>query len=224
MGVAFDLDETLLDRKGSLDVYARQLYSEMAPGDLPLDRFLEAFQRLDADGKTPRDTFFALLASELLTGRSPRDLGRHFEANAWQSPRLFAGVSDMLRQLRGQGVRLGIITNGSEVSQLAKIHNSGLSELVHSFVVSGSFGARKPHRSIFDHMAVELGIDPGESWFVGDDPYADVWGSKQCGYRAVWVERSAWPTELTPCYDARIDSVLETLDIVVPSNNRWSGP
>ena len=224
-GVVFDLDETLLDRRGTLDAYARALHAELdRQGSSSVEYFLEQFHRLDAAGSTPRDRFFALVSSQLLPTQSPRDLGHHFNAHAWRSPRLFPGVAHMLRELRGQGLRLGIITNGGAAPQLDKIVNSGLSDLVDCYLVSARFGARKPDRSIFEYMAAQLGLSPRESWFVGDDPYADIWGSKQCGYSAAWVERfTAWPKELPPCYDAHIDSVLGIQDFV-PLSNLRGGP
>lgn len=214
-GVIFDLDETLLDRRGTLDAYARKLHFELDPqGSAPPAHFLDKFHRIDAGGGTPREKFFDLISSELLPARSPRELRDHFEAYAWQAPQLFQGVDTLLGQLRNQGLRLGIITNGGEASQLAKIVSTGLLGLVDCYVISACFGARKPDRAIFEYMTNELAIDPRTSWFVGDDPYCDIWGSKQCGYSAAWVERSAWPKDLSPCYDARIDSVLEMREIV----------
>lgn len=105
-GVVFDLDETLLDRRGSLDVYARRLRSELASFSSSLNAFVAEFHRLDADGKTPRGQFFELLASGLLPGVSVGEIRRHFESHAWQSPQLFPGVADMLRELEAQGLRL----------------------------------------------------------------------------------------------------------------------
>jgi putative hydrolase of the HAD superfamily len=215
-GVVFDLDETLLDRRGSLDAYARRLRSEFdSRASSALDAFVAEFHRLDADGKTPRTQFFELLASRLLPMLSAGEIQHHFESYAWQCPQLFPGVADMLLELEAQGLKLGVITNGGEASQMAKITNSGLSDLIDCFVISATFGARKPDRSIFEHMAVRLGIDPAQSWFVGDDPRSDIWGAKQCGYRTAWIDRySRWPMDLAPCYDAQLGSVLEVRDLV----------
>jgi putative hydrolase of the HAD superfamily len=215
-GVVFDLDETLLDRRGSLGAYACRLRSEFDPrGSSALDAFVAEFHRLDADGKIRRTQFFELLASQLLPTVSAGEIQRHFESYAWQRPLLFPGVVDMLREFEARGLRLGIITNGGEASQTAKITNSGLADLIDCFVISAIFGARKPDRSIFEHMTARLGIDPARSWFVGDDPRCDVWGAKQCGYRTAWIDRySLWPMDLAPCYDAQLGSVLGVRDLV----------
>ena len=215
-GVVFDLDETLLDRRGSIDSYAKQLHTDLAKFVvMPRAAYLEAFHRLDDYGRAPRELFFQELASQLFADVSPRELQSHFEAKAWRAPRLFPHVNDVLRRLRGEGWQIGIVTNGGVASQGQKIANSGLSPLVHCIVISAALGSRKPDRAIFEHAAMQLGINPTQSWFVGDDPRSDVWGAKQFGFRAIWVERYLpWPADLPRCYDARIDDTAEIFKVL----------
>jgi HAD superfamily hydrolase (TIGR01549 family) len=150
-----------------------------------------------------------------------RQLRAHFEANAWQKPRLFSGTTATLLYFRERGWRVGIITNGGASSQSAKIANSGLSDLVHCSVISSLIGCNKPDREIFLYAAAQLGIVPNGSWFVGDDPRADIWGASQFGLRTVWVERyKPWPDDLLHCYDARVSSVSEILDAVLGPSAR----
>src|SRR6478752_234416 len=89
-GVVFDLDETLVDRRGSLDVYARRLHaafahSAVASGDL----FVAEFHRLDGNGRVPRDEFFERLSAVLFSRVSAGQIKAHFETTAWTPPMLF---------------------------------------------------------------------------------------------------------------------------------------
>jgi putative hydrolase of the HAD superfamily len=215
-GVVFDLDETLVDRRGSLDVYARNLFSEFAGSAVvPVDEFVAEFHRLDGNGRVPRDEFFAALAEALLPNVPTHRIKEHFEATAWLQPHLFDGIVDALRQLRADGWRIGIVTNGGVPAQSAKIENSGLYRLIDGHVISAAVGAKKPAPEIYRHAIERLRIDPRQSWFVGDDPRADIWGAKQSGFRTCWVERySAWPADLARCYDARIADTADVLDII----------
>jgi HAD superfamily hydrolase (TIGR01549 family) len=215
-GVVFDLDETLVDRRQTLDDYARGLLSEFDTDIAWPEEFVAKFHRHDGNGEVPREEFFSRLASELFTGVTARQLSAHFEANAWQKPHLFPGTTATLLYFRKRGWRVGIITNGGVNSQSAKIANSGLSELVHFSVISSVVGSRKPDREIFLYAAAQLGIIPNASWFVGDDPRADMWGASQFGLRTVWVERyKPWPDDLLRCYDARVTSMSEILEAVL---------
>jgi putative hydrolase of the HAD superfamily len=126
-------------------------------------------------------------------------------------------VRDLLRSIRDRDWRIGIVTNGGTLAQSAKMRNSGLVDLIDGSVISASFGMKKPAPEIFRHMIERLGIDPEQSWFVGDDPRADVCGARQVGFRTCWVERySSWPTDLPRCYDARVGATVDCLGIVAP--------
>jgi putative hydrolase of the HAD superfamily len=215
-GAVFDLDETLVDRRGSLDVYARSLFSVFAGSAVvPADEFVAEFHRLDGNGRVPRDEFFAALAEALLPNVPTHRIQEHFEATAWLQPRLFDGIIDALQQLRAGGWRIGIVTNGGVPAQTAKIENSGLYGLIDDHVISAAIGAKKPAPEIYRHAIERLRIEPQQSWFVGDDPRADIWGAKQSGFRTCWVERySAWPADLPRCYDARIVDTADVLGII----------
>jgi putative hydrolase of the HAD superfamily len=215
-GIVFDLDETLVDRKGSLNAYAQELYSDFRTStDMPLAEFVDEFHRLDGNGRVPRDAFFDLLASDVFLNVPARRIGEHFEANAWLTPRLFTGIPELLQSLRELHWRIGVITNGGVQSQSQKLENSGLASLVDYSVISGAFGAKKPDPTIFEHLLVRLGINSNTSWFIGDDPRSDIWGARQVGFRTIWVERySPWPDDLSRCYDASVKDTAQSFKVV----------
>jgi len=217
-GVVFDLDETLVDRRGSLDVYARRLNAAFSDSAVASgDSFVAEFHRLDGHGRVPRDEFFEHLSAVLFRNVAATQIKEHFETTAWTHPILFEGVPDLLRSIRDRDWRIGIVTNGGTVAQSAKIGNSGLVDLIDGSVISASFGMKKPAPEIFRHMIERLNVDPERSWFVGDDPRADIWGARQVGFRTCWVERySSWPPNLPRCYDARVGATVDCLGIIAP--------
>ena len=215
-GVIFDLDETLVDRRGSLGIYCRKLYLDFGESVvLPASQFTAEFHRLDDNGRVPRDEFFKALSAAAFRNVPSALIKEHFEATAWVQPRLFDGIVDLLVSLRAQDLRIGVITNSGVPSQSAKLNNTGLSDLIDASVISAAFGSKKPAPGIFHHMIDGLRIDPHQSWFVGDDPRADVWGANQVGFRTCWVERyTPWPADLPRCYDVRIEHTIHCLGIV----------
>jgi putative hydrolase of the HAD superfamily len=214
--IVFDLDETLIDRKGSLNFYAVKLRTDFQGfTDISESDFVALFHKLDGNGRVVREHFFELLAKNVFKGLSSVKIADHFAENAWVAPRLFPDIPELLTSLREKGWKIGVITNGRVYNQSEKLKNSGLINQVDASVISESFGRKKPDRSIYEHLIAQLNIDPNQSWFIGDDPKADIWGAKQLGFKTIWVERHLiWPDDLPHCYDARVTETAEAAKII----------
>ncbi len=91
---------------------------------------------------------------------------------------------------------LGIITNGDSEQQRQKLRHTEIEQRFRSVVVSGDLGVAKPEREIFDRSAKELGLQPNELLFIGDNPLADVHGALQAGWHAVWLNRTGSQQEV----------------------------
>ena len=210
-GVVFDLDETLINRRGSLDLYAGLLW-ERFRGHTALDRsaFSALFHVLDGNGRIPRPQFFAGLSARAFEGLGAEQIADHFREQAWLNPLLFEDVIEVLQGLKAGGYRIGIVTNGGSHSQNAKITNSGLGPHVDAIVISEEIGVKKPDPAIYREITSRLEIDPAQSWFVGDDPVADVVGPSSAGFRTAWVERYLpWPSGQERVYQQRLCHVSE---------------
>lgn len=220
-GVVFDLDETLLDRSKAVTIFAEEFFDqrsfllekELAKG-LTKAEFIVQVHRLDGRGYTPREQFFTLLATEFsLSSVDARVLKESFYDSVWVRPILVEGALRGIREYLDQGIRVGIVTNGSAAAQRQKMVSSGLAELVDACVVSEEFGAKKPDPTIFLAACERMKIEPGRSWFVGDHPVNDVWGSCQVGFKTAWVHLGRdWPQELEHCYDLSAVDLIGVLD------------
>jgi putative hydrolase of the HAD superfamily len=194
----FDLDDTLLDRRTSVERYAKALHDDFEI-PVPLTVFTARFMTLDRNGRSPRPEFFATLASEFLGRNDPAPMRAHFDRHAWVDPLLFPDSLTILNELRSRGLATGIVTNGSTKSQSAKLQNSGLAKAVDHCIISEAFGTPKPAPEIFVAMCARLGADPGECVFIGDDPLNDVVAPSKLGMDTVWIRAHlAWPDD-TPC-------------------------
>jgi FMN phosphatase YigB (HAD superfamily) len=133
-------------------------------------------------------------------------------------PRYFVlddAVADGLRQLRNEGWKLGIVTNGATTMQNAKIQQVGLDTLVDAVVVSEAEGCRKPGRQIFEQVAAKLGtkLDHG-GWMIGDSLETDVAGGIAAGLRTMWVSGGrAHPTH-GPYPDYNCESITQAIKVL----------
>jgi putative hydrolase of the HAD superfamily len=197
--VLFDLDDTITDRAATVQAYAVRLLADYG-AQLQLDTaavLAKELARIDDNGynlNRARD-----LAGHAAWKASPGVdiLAEHWREHfaALTEPR--AGLLQTVDALVGRGLRLGVVTNGPTQKQQRKIDVLGLRARVSAVLVSEAFGAGKPDPRIFHAAAAELGVQPEECVFIGDNPEKDVAGAANAGMRAVWFRATLpWPASL----------------------------
>ncbi|HVY30569.1 MAG TPA: HAD family hydrolase [Polyangiaceae bacterium] len=115
--------------------------------------------------------------------------------NLWRRP--IAGMIELVRGLRGQGVPVGIISN-SEGHLAELVAELGWGSDFEVIVDSGKLGIDKPDPRIFEHACAALGVAAEELLHVGDAWEADVQGALRTGASAVWFDERHRARELPP--------------------------
>lgn len=122
------------------------------------------------------------------------------EHEVWQPAHtVLASAQAMLESLRSRGIKTGLVANawpdpGRVLRRDAELF--GLAPLLDTLVYSEEVGVRKPEPEIFLHACRELGVEPGETMFVGDDLIADVRGAANVGMttvQALWFRADDTP-------------------------------
>lgn len=179
--VAFDLDDTLAvtdrPRERLLETAA-----ERAGVDLTFDRadYVDA-HREHSGGRSRRPVFEALV-----DGDDAAALTRAYREAVAESIRPVEGAGALLEDLRGR-YRLGLLTDGPDGTQRDKLRRLEWTGAFDSVVVTGAAGAPKPDVGSFEALCADLGVAPGETLYVGDNPERDVAGAAAAGIRPVQV-------------------------------------
>ncbi|MFI2347150.1 HAD family hydrolase [Streptomyces sp. NPDC019443] len=208
----FDLDNTLIDRQGALEEWARDfsgsrgLPSEaerLIGGALRERAYPADFERLrDSLGLAdPVDSLWG----EYVNGMASR-------------ARCPEGLHSDLRRMRAAGWTLGVVTNGAADIQRAKLERAGLSALVDGVCISDEVGVRKASRAIFQAAADRCGATlAAGGWMVGDNAESDIEGGRSAGLRTVWIAAGRqWPADVrTP------DVMAEDASAAVGSLMAW---
>jgi putative hydrolase of the HAD superfamily len=99
---------------------------------------------------------------------------------------LYEDAPPVLRELRRQGFKIGLISNTSR--DLARFVDT-FSLDVDAWIASGAHGKVKPSPSIFRAVLEQLGVEPAAAVMVGDSIEDDVEGARSIGMRAFLLDR-----------------------------------
>lgn len=104
---------------------------------------------------------------------------------------LSEGMEQVLAYCRERGVLLGVISNGPGEHQRKKARTLGLERYMKEehVIVSGDVGFVKPDVRIFRLAERRMGLNPADTWYVGDSFGNDMAGAAGAGWHTVWMNR-----------------------------------
>jgi putative hydrolase of the HAD superfamily len=189
--VLFDLDDTLHDRRASVDAFAPTLHAHLEPwlSGAKLEAFNQTLHRVDHGGYVARELFMARLleAFGVTSGFDAVALAEFWRSSFAVHAQPMRGARELLEHLRSLGIKTGIVTNGTVRLQLAKI--AALELRVDAVVISEQVGVKKPAPAPFLECLKRLEVRARDAWFVGDHAVNDIAGAHGVGMRAFWLER-----------------------------------
>lgn len=208
--IVFDVDDTLYDTQPSFtqafdeifnlnidDKLMNQIYSnftqqaQLAIVESNSDSDLE-LSKAEIDFHSLHHTFkkFGLPG---LTQESAEAFTDAFQA-ASNSIHLFDGLTTVFNTLTTK-FKLGIITNGSNDVQLAKIMKLKLHHWFgrEQIITSEDAQAKKPDPLIFTLMNRKFNLRGNEMMYVGSSYYEDIVPAKKAGWETVWYNSHQSP-------------------------------
>jgi 2-haloacid dehalogenase len=201
--VVFDVNETLSDMGPLGDTFAR-----LGLGAAEVEPWFAGVLRdgfaLTAVGVNPA---FADVASEALRVRLA---GHHavpgrVEAGVEEVMATFRAlevhpdVVEGVRALRGLGVRLVTLSNGSTSVAEGLLGRAGLSDDFERLLSVEDARAWKPHPAAYAHALSTCGVAAADTMLVAVHPW-DLDGASRAGLRAAWLNRrgARYPSYFTP--------------------------
>jgi len=204
--VTFDVGGTLLEPWPSVGhVYAR-VGQDHGLGKLNAaavnQAFTHAWKERDALGfdysksswQTLVNCVFRRLTDEPTSTELFDDLYHTFAGRqAW---RLTEDLKPLWDDLRGKGLKLGIISNWDDRLR-PLLGEMGLLDSLDAVVISSETTWTKPAPEIFQEEAGQLGVSLDRLLHVGDSRREDFEGARQAGCQAAWLRRGVsglvWP-------------------------------
>lgn len=196
----FDLDRTLWDFEKNSKVALKHLFAEL---DLrsSIDQFVHFHKEyLKNNALLWKEYGSGKITKEHLRDERFRITLRHFKIKDEVlvkkisdgyvdiSPRqteLFPNTIETLTELKKDGYKMHIITNGFKEVQHVKLNNCGLDHFFDIVVCSEEIGKNKPSKDIFHYALKNAGAQAEHSVMVGDDLEVDIMGALSSGMQAI---------------------------------------
>jgi putative hydrolase of the HAD superfamily len=207
-----DLDDTLIDRAGAFDRWARGFVSARGGSTADVQWLVTA----DGDGHEPRERLAAMIGERFgLDGHGEAGLLAELRGGLVRQITPDDAVTGALRDARAAGWVPFVVTNGTVEYQERKLRYSGLDREVAGWVISEGAGMRKPDPEIFRFAAAQAGQPLNGAWMIGDSAEADISGARNARLPSVWLHRGRpWPlTAFEPGHTA--DSFPRAVGIVL---------
>ncbi len=179
--IIFDLDDTLYGEKE----YVRSGYHAVAK---LLPQVEDAERKLWMAFENKKSAIDEVLISE---GIYTEELKKQcLETYRYHQPDIhfYAGVVDMLMELRKRGYLLGIITDGRPEGQRAKIKALDMEKYIDHIIVTDELGGiqyRKPNEKAFVLMKERIGVEYAEMCYVGDNTKKDFVAPEKLGMKSI---------------------------------------
>jgi putative hydrolase of the HAD superfamily len=212
--IAFDMDNTLIDRQGAFVRCVRDMIEEdtkKSIDDMSFSQFMEHFLILDNNGMGNKEILFNYYIEYFHL-----DLTWDIIMNRWVDRlagymRLMEDTVEVLDEL-SKRYRLAILTNGDSVSQRGKLKTFPHLNWFEIVMVAGDYPWAKPDVRIFELLCEKLKVKPDEVVFVGDTIDSDIVGAKKAGMRTIWIQGNEQLKSDLP--DIRLYRLNDLLNVV----------
>ena len=205
--ILFDLDDTILSfgsRQQSLTLVAEKYKAEL--GSMTPEKagceIERAFVEFWADEVRHKAWRFNLLDSRILivseifaawrefapalTPEVAKEFATEFSNHRDAQARFFPGALETIDELRRRNVRLALVTNGAADVQRKKVEGFDLAHRFDLIQIEGEMGFGKPESRAYTYAMTTLGVEPHETWMVGDNLEWEVAAPQRHGIKGIW--------------------------------------
>lgn len=223
--IFWDLDQTLLNFELSMDYAIRAVFGQfgLEINDAVVMRY-EAINR----GYWNRFELGRITKEELLVGRfrtlleelgidrvTPEEVQSVYQKELGSVFFYMDGAKELVTQLRAEGYRQYVVTNGVNATQANKMKLSGLDQIMDGVFVSELMGYPKPRKEYFDAcFALLPDVKREECILVGDSLTSDMRGAANAEITSCWFNPAARPKDVDVHTDYEIHRLAELLPII----------
>ena len=151
------------------------------------DARAEAYPEIDVEAIWNEFLMQEGIRSSVLRGQLAKVIAHLYRGISRNRLQLYPDVKRVLNELQTR-YRLALISDAQSCFALPEIRAVGLEGYFESIVISSHHGYRKPDSRLFRKTLDNMGLDPGEVIWVGNDMYRDIYGARLVGIRNIFVD------------------------------------
>ncbi|MBP1913024.1 TIGR02253 family HAD-type hydrolase [Thermococcus stetteri] len=229
--VLFDLDDTLVDTTKLAELARKNAVENMVRHGLPVDfntAYSELLELINEYGSNFGKHFDYLLR-RLDLPQNPKWIAAGviaYHNTKFAYLRSVKNSKRVLLELKREGYKVAVVTDGDPIKQWEKILRLELDEYFDDVFISDYLGVKKPHPKIFLKALKKLGVKPEEAVMVGDRLYSDIYGAKNVGMTTVWFRYGKYrdrEMEYVEYADFTIERLEDLLRIIRGLNHEEEG-
>lgn len=205
--VLFDLDGTLLDTNELILTSFREAFKNVLNIEPPDDEIARLFGKPLVQSLIP---YTEDKLGELVTTYRALNEVKH-DTMCYAFPE----VKDMLSELKGMGIKLGIVTSKRKVMADRGLKIAGIYDFLDVVMTPEATEKHKPDPQPALEACRLLGVNPNEAIMVGDATF-DIMCGRDAGCKTIGVKYTVVPLEelISSNPDYLIDNPMEIIEIV----------
>lgn len=225
--ILWDLDGTLLDFKLSeryalgkvLKSYGITMTEEMRSLYSGINEmFWEKLERGEVDKTEMLSERFRVFFHQMgMDGIDPKEMLERYEWELGNRVYYVDGSLEIVKELRGMGIKQYVVTNGTMATQPRKMEKSGFDRYMDQVFISDEVGYDKPQKEFFDAVFRELAdVKKEKTLLVGDSLTSDMLGANRAGIDACWYnpKGKALPGGMAVHVEYEIKDLREVFEII----------
>lgn len=215
--IFFDIDNTLFPTSEFSELARKNAIRAMIEIGLPIKdsnklylMLLKIIEKLGSNS----DQHFTQLLRELKIKNPSRYIAAAIAAyhNTKTSILPYPDVPSTLLNLREQGYKLYIATNGNAIKQWDKLIRLGIALYFQDVFVSEEVGIEKS-KEFFDKVIVFLNIKPEECVMIGDKEENDIYPAKESGFNSI-IRKDKYKKNQKSLANFIVSDFFNLLDII----------
>ena len=107
---------------------------------------------------------------------------------------IFPDAISTLKNLKMEGIKLALVTNGASEAQRAKINKFDLEQYFLHVQIEGEAGVGKPELKAYEIAMEKLNVLAAETWMVGDNIDWEVIAPQKLGIFSIWRDPRGYGT------------------------------